>query len=594
MTNPVGRLRVALAAVRHDDGAQKATLAVAMALVTFFATGVAFLQQDASIQSGVAQRDAEAIATTAVGDQESSLAQSTADFGAFREWYETLTAANWASNLQAQTAPSHYDDALLGGFSKADTAVATWAAQHSALLQPPYLDPKTFVTDFAAYLADTQVGPQTRATLQSEVQLGVGSQWSSRAGGYVTILTLLAVSLFFFGLATTLTPRTRGLFAGTAVAFVLLAVGWTTVLATSSIQRVADGVVEDVVTARTEQARIVNAVAVGPMAAGDRAHFEAGLVAADRALASAPGYGAARLARAEIAVLYADGLYFRSDDPARMRVLLAQSQDDYRAYIAGQGASDYSSWWNLGWAQILSRDPAAALASTEKAVALAPTHFALYLNRALARLEGGDATGAAADTQRSLEVARDSGLDSNGLFFLQAEFNIDRLIALWPEQRDALAAMSRTLREGEVSLQVLHQADPAGDPAAIEATLPVRLVLQHDGTFVPEVYETTYEFASGGTFSKTEANGVRVFLAGSAIQPGTMVSLRVWHDGRIDASSSADKAWDPIGTEGTRYMIFDVLSPYGSAGFPMEPGAYHLEVYLDGNTRSQIDWTVTP
>jgi hypothetical protein len=277
-----------------------------------------------------------------------------------------------------------------------------------------------------------------------------------------------------------------------------------------------------------------------------------------------------------------------------MRGLLTQSQDDYRAYITGQGASDYSSWWNLGWAQILSRDPAAALASTEKAVALAPTHFALYLNRALARLEGGDATGAAADTRRSLEVARDSGLDSNGQFFLQAEFNIDRLVALWPEQREALAAMSRTLREGEVSLQVLHQASPAGDPAAIDATLPVRLVLQHDGTFVPEVYETTYEFASGGTFSKTEANGVRVFLAGSAIQPGTMVSLRVWHDGRIDASSSADKAWDPIGTEGTRYMIFDVLSPYGSAGFPMEPGAYHLEVYLDGNTRSQIDWTVTP
>ena len=572
----------------------RAVLAVAMAAVTLFATGVAYLQQDASIKAAVAQREAQAIATTAMGDQVSSLARTTSDYGGFRRWFEALNAANWASTLQAETAPSHYDDAMLGGFVKAETAISKWATEHTDLLRAPYFDATTFVTNFAAYTADAQVAPQTRSTLQAEVHMSVASQWGGRASSYVTVLTLLAVSLFFFGLATTLTVRTRSLFVATALAFVLMAVGWTTVLATSSVARVTDSTIEDVVTARTELARVVNASAVGPIEARDRGRFEAALAAADRAIAAAPDYGAARLARADIAILYADGLFFRSDDPERMRVVLARSEDDYRIYLAAAGTNDYSAWWNLGWGQILSRDHAAALVSTEHALTLAPTHFALYLNRALARLEGGDTTGAEADTRQALVAARDSGLDSNGQFFLQAEFNIERLISLWPEHSQALTAMSRTLREGQVSLQVLHQATPKGDPTSIDATLPVRLLLQPTGAFVPEVYEDRYRFASGDSFAKTDANGVRVFIAGKAIEPGTMVSMRVWHDGRLDASSSADKPWTPVGTEDVRYMAFDVLSPYGRAGFDLEPGAYHLEIYLDGSTRSQLDWTVTP
>ena len=104
----------------HDDTAMKAILAVAMATVTLFATGVAYLQQDASIQSGVSQRAAEAIATTSMGDQASSLAKTTTDFGGFRRWFEALSAANWAAKLQADTRPSHYDDAMLGGSVAAD------------------------------------------------------------------------------------------------------------------------------------------------------------------------------------------------------------------------------------------------------------------------------------------------------------------------------------------------------------------------------------------------------------------------------------------------------------------------------------------
>jgi tetratricopeptide (TPR) repeat protein len=594
VTRPPYRLGDAWTALRNDDAAQKSTLAVVMALVTFFAAAVAYLQQDSSIEAGVAQRESEAIATTAVGDQVASLTRTSSDLGAFRQWYETSVAAGWATRLEAEIAPSHYDDALLGGLATAETDVATWAAGQSALLQPPYYDSTTKLTDYAGYIADTQVTPLIRSTLRSEVLLSVGAQWGSRSGGYVTILTLLAVSLFFFGLATTLTPRTRGLFAGTGAAFVLLAVVWTGALATSSIKRVPDDVLESVVTARSEQAHVANASAVGPMVASDRAHFEAGLAAADRALAAMPDYGAARLARAEIGVLYADGLFFRSDDPDRMRAVLAQSQDDYHRYIAGPGGGDYSAWWNLGWAQVLSRDPAAALASTEQAVKLAPTHFALYLNRALAHLEAGDLAGAAADTHRSLEVARDSGLDSNGQFFLQAEFNIDRLATLWPDLRASLTTMSRTLREGQVSLQVLHQARPADDPATIDATLPVRLTLRPDGAFVPELFDESFAFASGGSFKRSDANGVRIFIASGVIKPGTMVSVRVWHDGRIDASGSADKPWAPVQAGDLRYMAFDVLSPYGKAGSPMEIGAYHLEVYLDGNTGSQLDWTVTP
>jgi tetratricopeptide (TPR) repeat protein len=587
----VSRLRALLSWHRNDD-TTKAVLATTMAIVTLLATGVAYLQQDASIRAGVAQREAERIGTTAMGDQVTELVHGTADFSVYRRWFEALEASNWAYDLNAEVAPSHYDDALLNALSRAENSVSDWAAKHTALLAAPYFDKTTYIADFAAYYAQTQTAPRTRAALEAEVQLGLDDQWGSRSSSYVTVLTLLAVSLFFFGLASTMRPRTRQLFAFTGAAFVLVALGWTATLALSPAVQVSPAAIDSVVSARTEQAKIVNATGSEALTAADVTHFEAALSAADAAVTAAPGYSAARLARAELALFYADALYFRAGDATRVSALLSQAQADFTTYLA-TADGDGSAWWNVGWAQMLAGDDSAALASTERAIAISPTHFALYLNRALIHLLAGDGPAATADTQRSIEVARDSGLSSNALFFSASEFNIERLAVIRPDLAPALTALGRTLREGQVSLQVLHEAMPAGNPGAIDGTYLVRLNLQPDGTFAPKVYEKQYEFKSGDSFAASGANGIRLFLTGPAIGDGTMVSVRVWHDGVLDPDSSSDGAWTPLVDKGVRYMTFDVLSPYGQAGSPLAAGTYHLEVYLDGHTRSQADWTVT-
>jgi tetratricopeptide (TPR) repeat protein len=572
----------------RDDDATKAVVAVTMAFVTLAATAVAFLQQDASIQAGVAERRAQVLQTEATGTQTGSFVRSSADYGVYRRWFEHLEASNWAADL-SENGGSNYSKGLLDAMVRSETALAEWSMKHTALLKPPFYDPETRISDFAGYYAESQVAPLSRARLEAEIALDLSNRWDGRSSGYVTVLTLMAVSLFFLGLATTMGSTARRLFAVMGALFVVVSVGWTAMLALGPIDTTPPAAVDGVVAAEVAQARIVDASGDAAISESDRTHFEAALAAAGTAVAADGDYAPARLARAEIASLYADALFFRDIEGDRVRQLLDQATADYRLYLAGE-PDDYSGWWNLGWSQFLAGDHAGAIASTDRAIQLQPKHFGLYLNRALAFIATGDADAAIADTTRALEVAAANQLDSDAVFFTAAQFNIGRLRAIWPDRADLLASMSRSLREGQVRLEALGAAAPIAEPAEIGATALVRITLQPDGTFTPETWEDEYEFESSASFAGSSANGVRLFVLGEAIEPGTIVSVRVWRNDVTDYASSKDVAWQP---EEGGYMSFDVLSPYGSAGFPLEAGEYEMEVYLDGQTAAELAWTVT-
>ena len=77
-------------------------------------------------------------------------------------------------------------------------------------------------------------------------------------------------------------------------------------------------------------------------------------------------------------------------------------------------------------------------------------------------------------------------------------------------------------------------------------------------------------------------------MGGADKLQGRTVSARIWVDGLPDAAYNRD-----LTIKGDA-ITMDLVSPYGRAGFNLEPGSYSLDVYLDGARRFQGSWTVLP
>ena len=81
----------------------------------------------------------------------------------------------------------------------------------------------------------------------------------------------------------------------------------------------------------------------------------------------------------------------------------------------------------------------------------------------------------------------------------------------------------------------------------------------------------------GGALPPSSASGFRLALTGDG-SAGETVALRVRRDGTIDEGYSEVRTMPDAGT-----ATFDLVSPYGWAGFPVGPGSYEIEVYLAGH-----------
>ena len=101
----------------------------------------------------------------------------------------------------------------------------------SRLLQPPYI----YQPDLTQYEADTEVITTTFLTEESTLRAEQSTVWSNKANTYVAILTLLAVSLLFCGLSTSIGARLRYLLAAASVLIALIGVLWTTLTATAAV-----------------------------------------------------------------------------------------------------------------------------------------------------------------------------------------------------------------------------------------------------------------------------------------------------------------------------------------------------------------------
>lgn len=574
----VGGLRVHLA--EEDTG--KAGRALALSLLTLLAATVAGMEGHASLEAARSTRLAEQIALSATGESSSNVIQVGAAYGIYRRWYEELERSAWASS-EAVKAGDPDEAARLRMLQAIDAEVAAWITTQSPLLQTPLYDPAARVSDFGAFEAEAIVRPAVEAYERRAAELAVAAAWGARASAYVTALTVIAVGLFFVGLAGTVASGRRFL-AGAGLAFGLVAAAWVVTVALGPIHRVPDAAIGHLAAsnAALTRAPLLSGSEAPPPAA--LAWYQTAIDEASAAIGLDAGYDSAYQIRGGARIHYADELILSGiATTVDTATLLRDGIGDLRRYLEDH-PDDYAAWWNVGWASYLVGDNAASTEATDRALELAPGQFTLYLNRSLARLAGGDVTGAGADVDRALELAAADTTDTASWYLGQSDFDIGRLAELRPDQADFLLSTQLRLREAQVALRTLGSPVPdATAPSPDAVTVRAIDIGRYSGGIITPG-EALPDLAHVST---ADVVGVRVTVDGAALD-GRHLSARIWRNGL----PRLEFARDVVATGATTEL--DLMSPYGRAGFDLEPGSYTLDVYVDGSRRFTSAWTVDP
>jgi tetratricopeptide (TPR) repeat protein len=192
-------------------------IAVLIAVVTLITAIVAYVQSDAGGRDDQANRDGMRYMLEAFGSQVSGDARVNFDYNVpYQAYYEYNLLASSASNRGDDLASENY------------AQLAAEMLQLSPMLNTPYYDEA--VDDgpnVALYEADVYLVKITTLLEKFTAASAVKDAWDFKANTYIVHLTLLAVSLFLFGLSTAIAnDKTRWIFAGGGVLITLVAVIW--------------------------------------------------------------------------------------------------------------------------------------------------------------------------------------------------------------------------------------------------------------------------------------------------------------------------------------------------------------------------------
>ena len=451
--------RSALRILGHDHG--RPAIAVLMACLTFLGAGVAALQSAASIESGRFGRAADTAAMRQIGLDAQSQVGSLRDNAAFRQWFAVLQEAAWAREPASSSDPTEVEERA--ALAEIDGALADWIRERSRLLQPPYFDATTYLVDFNAYAAD--LGRAARLSTERAAAASRSSDaWGRKANSYVTILTMLAVAVFFLGLAGTVAVRARAILIAAGGVLGGAALAATVALAVGPVVGVPEAAIDALVDAQVAVERAGSGDAIY-LTDATREVYGVAIRNAATAVALDPAGVSAQRTAANANLSFANARIFAAEGPS------AETDDLLRTSIAAFEAAialdpdDPSSWWDLGFARYLVGDLDGSIAATQEVIKRSPTQYVPYVNRAVAEAAAGRPDVADRSVAEAIAVSASTNLATNGAFFGRVDADLTRLANLRPAEAAWLIATQRRLREANVAIRVLgRSAADAGLP----------------------------------------------------------------------------------------------------------------------------------
>lgn len=544
----------------------KRRVAVVMALLAALVAVIAFLQSDAGSHDNRANRDSKRYATEALGRKVSGQARVNFDYNAaYQNWYELDLLANSADRREDAAAALRF------------RTVRDKLVPLSPLLAQPYFDVDTGQIDVARYEADTYLVEITALTERFVAASNVKDAWDAKANTYIVHLTLLAVALFMFGLAITIsTSVTRKVFVGTGSLAAIVAVVWA---GATLLQPVVD---------RRNQGSAIDAYARG-YGLLHQARYTQAIDAFDGALNAAPDYGSAYAQRAE--AQFALGEY----EKAAADYEQARANGDDSTATAG----------NLGWTYYLLARFDDAIKLNRETLAKSPDELWIRFNQGVTLLAAGQIDAAKAEYQDGMDrsaqqvaAARAAKEEPPSVLWWSldmAAVDLDDLtqiidtgnglpasykLADADGARAAAQALIAQLRSQSVGLEFHGQPPARSLTATISPFQFGETVLDADGNPTDEV-----TFAEEFPFG---VNEVVVMFDYDGMVDGQEVIFKVFIDGQEDPSWRYSGPWE-LGTAGPAQKT---LSLSYSDAFVLASGEYEVDLFVDGQLAQRGKFTV--
>jgi tetratricopeptide (TPR) repeat protein len=545
---PSRRRRPALS--RWFDSHYNDVAVVIIALVTVLTGLAAFLQNWASNRYASDIRHSQTLAMDALGQDMSSRQREGYDFYLYTTWNEW----DWR-RIRAKD----YDPAL----AERSSQIADMIVPLTPLLNAPYYNPDTGYSNLSDYHAAVNLVTTTMLLEERTFTVARANVWNGKADGYVTVLTLLAVSLFLYGLSTTIKGGMRFMFAIVGVFLVGAAVLWMVQLTFSPVPVVP------------QEAIVQYARGEGFYWGG---HTDEAKAAYNAALQAYPEYGSAWKAQA--------GLYLDAGE-------YADAAKDYEQAIA-YGQDDIGTYWDLGWTYYLAGDYQASLEASRQALDMDPNLFPVRMNVATALLASGQTETAMQEYEQGLLIAASPSTAMpaswSHLYLRETVNDLERLIHTLDGQtgfyqspdlrnvadrttlRAAAERARKRIKEGIVALETTGspQVQPTG------ATLSSLSFARYAG-------RRGDLLGQADTFPRGLLSVV-VAVPYENLSPGAVLSRRVMRldlDGVLEhlPTMGADITWNGAAS-GTLHD--ELESPWpGNRG--LLPGTYTVEYYVNGN-----------
>lgn len=529
-------------------------IAVLAALVTILAAVVASLESWASNRYDADIRLSQALAMDALGHDVSSRQRESHDFYLYSTWYEW----DWR-RFEADLD----DDEVLAERSR---HMVDLIASLTPLLDEnqPYFDPEIGYADIYAYHVDTNLVETTELLEKRGFAIQRAQAWNGKADRFVTILTLLSVALFLYGLSTVIKSRLRYLFTVAGSFLVGVALLWTMILALLPVPTVSDAAI-------AEYAR-----GVGRFYLSD---YEGAVEAFGAALEAAPRYGNA---------------YYQQGKANLRAESYAAAVESFRQAIRN-GHESPSAYWEMGWAHYLLGDYESSLEASRRALELDPDLLPVVMNIGTALLVQGETDAAMAQYEKGLVMAADASspvpVSWRHLYLRLTVVDLDKLIAVL---------------DGQTGFDQEPDLSGVADRAALRAAADAARLYVKEGLVAIEAAGTPQMERTGATLSPIAfgryvgqsgelvgqgdgfargALSVVAALSYDDLPQGAIVSRRVtrqWADdpATVEAlpTMGADITWSG-GAQGTMQHVLQAPWP-GDTG--LRPGRYVVEYYVNG------------
>lgn len=539
------------------------TIAVLIAVVTLIAAIVAYVQSDAGGRDDQANRDGMRYMLEAFGGQVGGDARVNFDYNvAYQAYYEY--------NLLSASTANREDELASGNYAKLADDMVTL----SPMLNSPYYDKAADeAPKVSTYEADTYLVKITSLLEKFTAASNVKDAWDNKANTYVVHLTMLAVSLFLFGLSTAISNgKTRWVFAGGGTVITVIAVIWAITVYTKPVFDLR------------QQGDAIEQYSMG-VGLAHQEKYEEAVASFDRAVVAYPKYANALSERAAARSSLGDH---------------EQAIIDYEAAIAA-GDSNSNTIGNLAYQYHLVGNFEKAVEMDRKALAGNSAELWLKFDLGLNLLASGKIDEGTAVYQEGIKIAVDKvaeakktgaeapsylwygmsdGADSLDGMLIDLDNGEGATLAKPDEFRAAAEKLLTQLKSTAVALEFTGAA-PEGE---LTATIsPLSIVIPNydeNGEFV-DYSEPSDSFEAG-------TKEIAVLFDYQNMPAGKDLLFKLYINGEEDPSWRVLQTWD-LGADGTAEIP---MSYAYSDTFTFKSGDYVVEMYVDNHLAQRGSFTI--